>query len=229
MIAAVLAGGAVMLGGCDKLGGEKWVPKEPAAISIKKDGTITEIVNEKLDESWYDAAELQNMINSEVSDYNSKSGEESVKVAAFESEGGAVKLEMQYASAEDYAAFNNVEFYYGSMINAQLEGYLFDVSYKKVRDGIVQGSSVSGSEVIKNMADQVLIVRAPLEVEVPGEVTFTSTNAEVLSSSVVNATGEQDEEEKEGLLLPSNEVYMGEEASLAERAAANRVYIVFEQ
>ena len=135
---------------------------------------------------------------------------------------------MKYASAEDYEEFNNTEFYYGSMINAQLEGYLFDVNYKRVKDGVVEGSSVSGSEVIKEMAQQVLIVRAPLEVHVPGNVLYTSTNAEVLSSDVVNATGEQDEDEGATIVLPSSAVYKTEESSFAEQTAANRVYIIFE-
>ena len=34
------------------------------------------------------------------------------------------------SSYENNISSNNIEFYYGSMINAQLEGYLFDVSYK---------------------------------------------------------------------------------------------------
>lgn len=226
---AALFAGVSLLGGCDMLQQETWEPQESAAISIDEAGSITEIIQEKLDAAYYDAAELQTMIEKEVADYNSQHGENSITVKTYEAAEGSVKLIMEYATAEDYAAFNNVEFYYGSMINAQLEGYLFDVSYKKVRDGVVQGSEVSGSEVIRNMADTVLVVRAPLEVKVPGEVIYTSTNAEVLETSVVNATGEQEDEADEGLVLPSNAVYRGQEATFEEQAAANRVYIVFEE
>lgn len=227
-VIAAAALGMMLLGGCEMLDQDTWEPQEPAAISIDKEGTITEIIQEKLDAAYYDAAELQNMVTSEVSDYNAQNGEDSVKVSKFEAADGSVKLTIEYASAKDYAQFNNVEFYYGSMINAQLEGYLFDVSYKKVRDGVVEGSSVSGSEVIKELAEQVLIVRAPLEVHVPGNVLYTSTNAEVLASDVVNATGKSSDEDEEGLVLPSNTVYRGEKATFAEEAAANRVYIIFE-
>lgn len=229
LAAAALFAGVSLLGGCDMLQQETWEPQESAAISIDEAGSITEIIQEKLDAAYYDAAELQTMIDKEVADYNSQHGENSITVKTYEAAEGSVKLIMEYATAEDYAAFNNVEFYYGSMINAQLEGYLFDVSYKKVRDGVVQGSEVSGSEVIRNMADTVLVVRAPLEVKVPGEVIYTSTNAEVLETSVVNATGEQEDEADEGLVLPSNAVYRGQEATFEEQAAANRVYIVFEE
>ncbi|MDO4321124.1 MAG: hypothetical protein Q4C61_01220 [Lachnospiraceae bacterium] len=228
-IAAALMAGMMLLGGCEMMEQKKWTPQEADAISIDEDGVITEIIQETLDQPYYDAAELQSRITSEVADYNAKNGEDAVSVKEMEAADGKINLKMEYASAQDYASFNNTEFYYGSVINAQLSGYLFDVSYKKVNGGVVQGSSVSGSEVIKRMDKQVLILRAPVEVHVPGEVLFTSTNAEVLAADVVNATGESDDKEDEGLILPSNAVYKAEDdASFAEMAAANRVYIIFD-
>lgn len=234
---ALLASGMLLLNGCDMkemkgmvddlLQQNQWVPQEADAISIDEDGTIRQIIQEKLDAAYYNAAELQNMITSEVAEYNKEHGENAVVVENYTVEGNAVTLEMVYAAADHYAEFNNVEFYYGSMINAQLDGYLFDASYKKVKDGIVKGSAVSGSEVLKEMDEKVLIVRAPLEVHVPGNVLFTSINAEVLAADVVNATGEQEEKKEEGLVLPSSAVFKWEEATLEEQAAANRVYIVF--
>ncbi len=230
-IAAALMAGVMLLGGCEMLEQNKWTPQEPAAISIDEDGVVTEIIQETLDEAYYDAAELQNMITSEVKEYNDKNGEDTIIVKEMEAAEGKISLKMEYASAADYASFNNTEFYYDSIIGAQLSGYLFDVSYKKVSNGVVQGSSVSGSEVIKRMDKQVLILRAPMEVHVPGDVLFTSTNADVLAADVVNATGEskEDEEEEEGLILPSNAVYKVEDTtSFAEATAANRVYIIFD-
>lgn len=218
---------AALLSGCEMLNQQQWEPQEPDAISISEDGSITEIVQDTLDEAYYSASELQNMITSEVADYNKKNGENSVQVKLFENEGQAVRLVMVYASAEDYASFNNVEFYYGSLINAQLEGYLFNVSYKRVQNGVVSDSTVSGSEVIKAMDKEVMIVKAPLEVKVPGSILYTSTNAEVWADNVVYAAGKE-EEESIGLVLPSNTVYKGEETTLAQQAEANRVYIIFE-
>lgn len=228
LVVAAVAAGMMALNGCEMLSQDTWEPQEPDAISIDKDGGITEYIQEELNEAYYDATELQNMIDSEVSSYNAEHGESAVKVSKYEAADGRVNLTMEYATAADYAQFNNVEFYYGSMINAQIEGYLFDASYKKVQNGVVEGSAVSGSEVIKELAQQVLVVKAPLEVHVPGTVLYTSTNAEVRAADVVNATGDSEEEEEEGLVLPSNAVYRGEEASLEEQEAANRVYIIFE-
>lgn len=228
-ITAVMAAGVMLLGGCESLGQKPWTPQQAAAVSLDEDGKITEIIQETLGAAYYDAAELQNMVTSEVADYNAKHGADTIKVISFEAADGKVTLKMEYASAGDYAEFNNTEFYYGSMINAQLSGYLFDVSYKRVSDGVVQGGPVSGTQVIKGMDKQVLVLRAPMEVQVPGEILYTSTNADVLSANVVNATGQQEEAEDEGLVLPSNAVYKAKDkATFAETAAANRVYIVFD-
>lgn len=231
-LAAILLAGIMLLGGCEKITemtGSSWTPQETAAISISKDGTITEIIQETLDQTYYNGAELESQINSEVDKYNAEKGENTIQVKEYTAENGKVSLKLKYASAEDYAAFNNTEFYYGSMINAQLEGYLFDVPYKKVRNGVVQGTNISGSEVIKSMDKQVLILLAPMEVKLPGAVLYTSANADITAADVVIATGQQEDQTQE-LLLPSNEVYqIGEEPSFDEAMAANRVYIVFEE
>lgn len=229
---AALGLGVMLLGGCEMLDRQqKWEPQEDAAISISEDGVITEYVQDTLDESYYSASELEKMITSDVADYNSKHGENTIQVKSYEaSDDGKVHLVMEYATANDYAVFNNVEFYSGSMINAQLEGYLFDGSFKKIKNGVVQGSAVSGSEVVKKMAAEVLVVTAPLEVHVPGNVLYTTSNAEVLAPDDVNATGKTAEEATDkGLELPSKQVYIGEEKSFDEKAAASRVYIIYQE
>lgn len=226
VLLAVLAFGLILLSGCEMLERQSWQPQEPDAISIAADGSVTEIISDKLDAAYYSGTELEAMIQTEVSDYNAKHGEDTILIDKLEIEEGNVSLVLKYASAADYADFNNTEFFYGTIISAQLAGYLFDVPYKKVADGVVQGGIVEGSEVIRGMDRQVLVLKAPAEVRVPGEVLYTSTNAEVLAADVVNATGEQKEEE--GLVLPSSAVYKGEEASFTERSAASRVYIIFD-
>ena len=104
---AALGMGMMLLGGCDMLDQQqKWEPQQDAAISIGEDGVITEYVKDTLDESYYSASELENMITSDVADYNSKHGENTVQVKSYEaSDGGKVSLVMEYATADDYAAF----------------------------------------------------------------------------------------------------------------------------
>ncbi|MCD7813301.1 MAG: hypothetical protein LUH20_04490 [Lachnospiraceae bacterium] len=224
---AVLMAVVMLLGGCDVVDQTEWTSESSDAISIAEDGSITEIVQETLDQSYYDVTELESMISSEVAEYNSEHGADSIKVEKFDNDGSAVTLKLWFSSAEDYAEFNNVEFYCGSIINAQLEGYLFDGSFYRVTEGEVSGSAVSYTKVFEDMSATVVIVQAPMEVHFEeNEVTFISTNAEMLSADTVNASGEQ--EGTEALVLPSSKVYEGEEATYAEQKEANRVYIICE-
>ena len=213
---AALASAAMALAGCQLIEEEAWTPREDAAISIDRKGKITEYLSEALDQPYYSFDELKSMLDEEVSEYNARHGEGSVAVELAEEEEGRVNLTISYASGEDYASFNNIEFYYGSMINAQLEGYLFDGFYKEIQDGVVVDEKVDGSEVFEDMADSVVIVRAPLEVQVPGDICFVSSNAEVLRPDVVAAS----ESEEDGAISVVSE---------GESADPDRVYIIFEE
>ncbi len=231
--AAALLAAVTLLGGCSEVeqlleGETAWTPQEADAISIAADGSVTEIVQDTLEESYYDVDELESMITSEIAEYNSEHGEDTIRTERFENEGTSVTLELWYSSAEDYAEFNNVEFFSGSIIGAQIEGYLFDTTFYQVQDGTASDSAVSSSKVFQDMSVQVVIVQAPMEVHVEdGSVLYISTNAEMISADTVNATGEQDDEE-EALVLPSSKVYEGEEATYEEQKLANRVYILYD-
>ncbi len=207
-LTAVLCATVLLLGGCSA-GGSAWTPQEPDAISVSSDGSVTEIVQETLDKSYYDAAELEEMIHSSVEAYNQKHNGDSVKIVSYKEDDGDVTLKLSYASTEDYAAFNNIEFYQGSIINAQMEGYLFDTSFYRIKDGKQSGDAVDSSAVFNDMSAEVVIVQAPLEVHVDGKVRYISTNAGAISASTVNASGETNED------------------SYAEQKKANRVYIIY--
>ncbi len=215
ILAAVLCTAVMLLGGCSMIDQAMWNPEGDDAIRIASDGSVTEMVRDTLDQAYYSADELEKTITSSVEEYNQSHGEDSVKVASFKTEDADVTLKMEYASLDDYAAFNNLELYQGSMINAQLDGYLFDGSFFKIKNGEVSGKAVDSSAVFSDgMSSQVLIVQGPLEVCVDGKVTYISSNAQILSSDTVNASGKQ-EETSDG-------------ESYAEWKEANRVYIIYE-
>lgn len=212
----LIASASVLLTGCSITGRKAWTPRENAAISIDRKGKITEYLSDELDQPYYSFDELKSMLDQEAAAYNAEHGADRVTVKLAEQEENRVNLTLSYESGEDYAAFNNIEFYYGSMINAQLEGYLFDGFYKEIQDGVVVDEKVDGSEVFEDMADSVVIVRAPLEVQVPGDICFVSSNAEVLRPDVVAASGS---EEDGAISVVSEE----------ESADPDRVYIIFEE
>ncbi len=231
MAAAAVFFAALLLNGCNIKQPDTWKPQEPDAISVSSDGSLTETIKESLNEAYYDADELETMIRSSVEEYNQSNGEDSVKIKSLKNQDDTVTLKLKYASGKDFASFNNLEFYQGSIINAQLEGYLFDVSFYQIQDGEVKGAVVDVTEVFNDMSADVLIVQAPLEVHVDGDVTFISTNAQILSDSTVNANGQMDARDAQSvsLLLPSGSIHDENETYYEQQKAQNRVYIIYEQ
>ncbi len=213
---AVLASAAALLTGCRMTGEEAWAPREDAAISIDRKGKITEYLSEELNQSYYDFEELKSMLDGEIAEYNAARGAERVAVTLAEQEDSRARLVITYTSGEDYASFNNVEFYYGSMINAQLEGYLFGGTFKEIKDGVVVREEMDGSGIFHDMSDTVVIVQGPLEVQVPGDVCFASSNADVLRSDVVDASGS----EEDGTVSVLSE---------EDQEDPDRVYIIFKE
>ncbi len=227
-IAAGLCAAGMLLNGCSRKNQKAWMPQESDAISVASDGSVTEIVQESLDQAYYDQSELDSMIRSSVEAYNQENGGNAVKVVSFKTRNDTVTLELRYASGRDFADFNNVEFYQGSMLNAQLEGFLFDVPFYRIEDGEISGSTVDSGTVLKDLSAEVVIVQAPLEVHVDGDVTYTSTNAEMLSENTVSAKKNEEGAGSTSLLLPSGSVHSETERSYEDQKKANLVYIIYE-
>ncbi len=205
---ALFCAAALLLGGCSSK--NAWTPQEPDAISVSSDGSVTEIVQETLDASYYDPDELDAMITAAVEAYNQEHGEDTIKIESYEETDGDVTLKLSYAAGTDYAAFNNVEFYQGSIINAQMAGYLFDTSFYRIKDGKISGDAIDSSSVFEDdMSAEVLIVEAPLEIHVDGKIQYISTNADLLSESTAYAKGQSGE------------------GSYEEQKKANLVYIIY--
>ena len=81
-------------------------------IVLHEDGTLTHVVVEDFSADYYDLDALKQLVEEEVSAYNTRLAEDRVKVSECKKNGDNVRLVMTYAAAEDYAAFNNVVFSY---------------------------------------------------------------------------------------------------------------------
>ena len=174
---AVLLMAGCMLTGCGILGG---FSPEVSGISIDKKGGITEVVREMFDESVYSKEELEQQLTSEIEAYNTASGDEYIKEKNLKVKDGVAQLKMTYASAKDYIAFNNVEFYSGNVVGAVQQGYMFEGVFKTVTSGSVDGaSSMWGSSIIRGTNYPTVVFNGPLLVEVPGEILYVSENVNV--------------------------------------------------
>ena len=157
---------------------------EVTGISINKNGTVTEVVRENFDQDYYSKKELEEEIKAEVKSYNKDTGTKSVKKTGFSVKNGIAKLSMTYATAKDYAAFNNVGFYAGDILGAVQSGYAFEGTFVQVSNGKIQeGETTWGSQIMSGTNYQTVVIEEPLLVEVPGTIVYVSENMKVTDKS----------------------------------------------
>ena len=184
-LAALACLAVMLLGGCREQEKEPWIPDE-TAIQVWEDGKITETIIDRLGESYYDSGELRDMVYDSVKEYTDAHGSEALKVTEFTAEGADIRIVLEYAGAEDYASFNNVKFYNGSMLGAQMEGFSFETSFLIVaKDGSVSSSRVSPDGPVSHKEYQVLVTDRSHKVEVPGDIVYVSAPAMVEDKRIV--------------------------------------------
>ena len=77
-------------------------------------------------------------------------------------------MEIDYATGEDYANFNNVTFFTGDVLTAYYDaGYDFQATFQSVEKGTVVSSAVTREEVLNSYNYDILILEEPIEVKVP--------------------------------------------------------------
>ena len=226
---SVVAWCVLMLNACGTLEEKAWEPGE-TSLQVLDDGTVTETIIDRLDQGYYNSSELENMINSTVNEYNQIHGADAVKIEEWTIENNQVTLTMIYRSGKDYGDYNNVRFYSGSMLGAEMDGYLFYNQSQKVEKGEVTESNLSNEEALKHKEYQVLVTDASHVVRVPGDVVYISANASPMGEKEVKPAEETIKVEQEGLVLPSSAVYVEEDHSpvTAKDLEKNYIYVIYD-
>ncbi len=166
-IAALLCAG--MLAGCGKS-----VEADASLVYVDKKGAVTSVDVESLDVNTYDETEFEAFVDEAVEEYNAVNGKNSVKSEGITVEEGVAKLQMKYKTAEDYAAFNGIEFYAGTVVDSLAAGYTYDTDFVKVEDGTVTGTAAK-QEIYAGEGLKVVIIRANTNVQVEGKICYVST------------------------------------------------------
>lgn len=177
-----------LLSGCSKK-----TDVDTSTVFIEKKGKITSVDVEALDKDYYDEAELESYITDHVNDYTSENGN-TVEMASFTVTDQVAKLQMQYDSYEDYTAFNGIELYDGTVVEAEAAGYDFDTDFISVSDEDTK--KVSKDDVLADDNNKVVIIKANVDVKVDGTILYVSKeNTKVTEKNKVSITGEGSAEE----------------------------------
>ena len=203
-LAFMLALIAVLATGCgtlDEIVGvdDKWKEWSPTSTSlqVQGDGSVVETIVDRLDQSWYTGDELQDMIARSMNEYNESHGEDAMNVTAYSDAGGDVSVTIFYRTPEDFAAFNNVPFFCGAMLDAEMEGYLFGGTFSEVEEAQLKRTGLDPSEPLSHKDYDVCISDGTHTVQVPGEIRYVSSGAQIINSHVAQMTAGTAAEETE--------------------------------
>lgn len=145
-------------------------------VYVKKDGTVMQAIIEEFSESNYDQNELEELIKQDVSSYNN--GTESIKVEKYKVKDNTAKLITSYKKASDYAMFNDVEFFAGTISEAKTEGYEFDDMFTSIDE-----NNTIGSETIKSLSQyKVVIFEENVRIMTDGKILYMSSNTKLIDA-----------------------------------------------
>ena len=241
MTCAALAGVSLLVTGCstlDRIVGkddwQQWSPQQ-TSLQISGGGSVTETIIDRLDEAYYDADELQDMIARSVNEYNGEHGENSITVPAYTAEDGRITLVLVYRTPDDYAAYNDVSYYQGTMLEVQMKGITFPDTFREITGSGLSYENVASEEALSHKEYSMVATAADHVVQVPGKIRYLSGNAEPVNSHVAAPVSlpEEKETERPGLVLPSNAVYYeteedGEDPDLSPQKP-DMMYIIYEE
>lgn len=157
-------------------------------VYVQKKGTIKGANVAAFDKEYYDQDELESFINDTVDTYVAKSGEGTVSVTDFAVENDVAHVYLDYAGAEDYARFNGVDFYAGTVLDSQADGYDLPKEYNAVTDKDTTWDA---------QGNKIVIIGQQTQVKVDGTILFVSSNVNVVDKNTADVTYDILDEEAE--------------------------------
>lgn len=143
-----------------------------AGVTVEKDGTITSVLTDSFEKDFYDLEDLRDMIRLEASAYNQEKGGERIGLESLEMNGSNCVAVMKYQSFEDYAEYNEVPFFAGTVKEAEAAGIDTAVTWLQAGSG-----TVTEWKEIETAQDYRLVVwYGDMPVAAPGKIRYYSDN-----------------------------------------------------
>ncbi|MCF0146557.1 MAG: hypothetical protein HUJ73_08220 [Eubacterium sp.] len=163
------------------------------SITVTETGAITEnIIEDKTGD--FTAEELSAYVKEKVAAYNKGNEKDpTVEMESCTVDNGSVQLTMKYASCDDYAAFNNVVCFQGTLKEAEDAGYdVMNITWYE------QNGAKGDEEVISGRIKEwkVFIISEPISLKLPDKILYTSENVKITGrltavvETVMNPSGE---------------------------------------
>lgn len=180
--------------------GEAKLPEviDRPTVSLLKDGRVMAYLVEDFDKDYYDTEELSDMVVKEAEEYNNskvQSLENGLPVtvrdvARVTGNEKKVCVAYEFSTADVYQHFLGQKLFSGTVMEAQMKNYKFDITLQSVKDG----SELSGDALLENKDKKIIVTDAKAVIYCSGKVTHVSKGA------VYNEDGSVDATAAEGLV-----------------------------
>lgn len=165
----------LMLTGCDG----KFEPTE-STVFITSKGGVKSAVMESFEESYYDFNELSADVDEAVKAYCQETAEEAVTVESLTPADGAVTLMMNYGTVKDYADFNDVILFSGTLSEAEAAGY--------VPGTLLDAEGQTAEPTTEELSElKVIVTEESICVQTSGKIKYVSDNVSVIDKKLAKA------------------------------------------
>lgn len=166
---------AVFLTGCSN----QFEPTE-STIFVTSDGAVKSAIMESFDKAYYDFDELSEDVEKGVKTYCLDVNEDVITVESLTQNGDMVSLFMNYASVEDYTAFNDVLLFCGTYADAVKAGYVPEELYD------AEGQNVEPDmEALDDL--KVVVTEESICIQTSGKIQYTSDNVTIVDKKLARA------------------------------------------
>jgi len=178
--------GSMLLYGC----GSSNTDLSETTVIVEKNGKVTDAIVESFDKDYYDAAELEDMVNKELASYQKLTGsKDSAVLSDFKVEDKVANVGLEFATAVDYASFNDVAFFFGTISEAYAAGYDLDVILKSTSEE----ETIGKDALMEEMGSYHMIVSGePIRIKTYGKILYTTANVDLIDDKEVRISSESE-------------------------------------
>lgn len=171
--AMLILAAACMLAGC----GQDKTP-DVSSLSIAKDGKVSHQIIGQFEQDYYEKDGLALLAQERAAEYCAANGEGRVVLGEVDEQDGKVQIHFDYASDEDYSAFNNRTLFVGSLEEA--EGLDYNLDYVAFISPKGQPMEVGGIEEPEKKKVAIIGMRPAEEllVNIFGKVLYVNQSAD---------------------------------------------------
>ncbi len=157
-------------------------------LTADETGRLTQTILEPAGGKDYTAEDVKAYAEESIAAYGGEEG--TVSLASCQMQGSDIRIVLTYASCRDYAAFNGMACFLGTIAEAEAEGFTFDRAFK-AQDGTAADPNTLSE---RRNEWKVLILEEDVDVKVPDKILYATENVTVTGrlTATVNTVHDAD-------------------------------------